>query len=88
MVTSSRTISLSRAGLKCPDERFNGRIKEIANQTRFDPVDELKTTLGSDVRIYNWRYPTASSKTSDPIWLCEYDMANLDIQARYGYRSY
>lgn len=43
-------------------ERFNGRISEIDNQTRFNSAAELESTLQNHLRIYNHNIPQRALK--------------------------
>lgn len=43
-------------------ERFNGRISEIVNQTRFASAAELESTLYNYVKIYNHNIPQRALK--------------------------
>jgi hypothetical protein len=38
-------------------ERFNGRISDIVNQTRFVSAAELESTFRNYVKIYNYNIP-------------------------------
>jgi transposase InsO family protein/transposase-like protein len=48
-------------------ERFNGRISDIINQTRFSSAAELEATLRNYVKIYNHNIPQRSLKHQTPI---------------------
>lgn len=48
-------------------ERFNGRISEIVNQTRFASAAELESTLRNYVKIYNHNIPQRALKHQTPI---------------------
>ena len=48
-------------------ERFNGRISEIVNQTRFGSAAELESTLRSYLKIYNHNIPQRALKHQTPI---------------------
>ena len=48
-------------------ERFNGRISEIVNQTRFGSAQELESTLRNYVKIYNHNIPQRALKHQTPI---------------------
>ena len=48
-------------------ERFNGRISEIVNQTRFASAAELESTLYNYVKIYNHNIPQRALKHQTPI---------------------
>ena len=48
-------------------ERFNGRISEIVNQTRFGSAAELESTLRNYVKIYNHSIPQRALKHQTPI---------------------
>jgi transposase-like protein len=48
-------------------ERFNGRISEIVNQTRFTSRAELESTLRNYVKIYNHSIPQRALKHQTPI---------------------
>ena len=74
-------------------ERFNGRISEIVNQTRFGSAAELESTLRNYLKIYNHNIPQRALKHLTPIealkkWQKEkpdlfvkrvYNQAGLDI---------
>ena len=48
-------------------ERFNGRISEIINQTRFGSAEELESTLRNYLKIYNHSIPQRALKHQTPI---------------------
>ena len=48
-------------------ERFNGRISDIVNQTRFGSAAELESTLRNYVKIYNHNIPQRTLKHQTPI---------------------
>ena len=48
-------------------ERFNGRISDIINQTRFGSAAELESTLRNYVKIYNHNIPQRALKHQTPI---------------------
>ena len=48
-------------------ERFNGRISEIVNQTRFASAAELESTLHNYLKIYNHNIPQRALKHLTPI---------------------
>jgi hypothetical protein len=48
-------------------ERFNGRISDIVNQTRFASAAELESTLRNYVKIYNHNIPQRALKHQTPI---------------------
>ena len=48
-------------------ERFNGRIGDLVNQTRFGSAAELETTLRNYVKIYNHNIPQRALKHQTPI---------------------
>jgi hypothetical protein len=48
-------------------ERFNGRITEIVNQTRFSSLEALCDTLVNYVRVYNHSIPQRALKHQTPI---------------------
>lgn len=48
-------------------ERFNGRISDIVNQTRFGSRAELESTLRNYVKIYNHSIPQRALKHQTPI---------------------
>ena len=48
-------------------ERFNGRISDIVNQTRFGSAAELESTLRNYVKIYNHNIPQRALKHHTPI---------------------
>jgi hypothetical protein len=47
-------------------ERFNGRISDIVNQTRFGSAAELESTLRNYVKIYNHNIPQRALKHQTP----------------------
>ena len=48
-------------------ERFNGRISDIVNQTRFGSAAELESTLRNYLKIYNHSIPQRALKHQTPI---------------------
>ena len=48
-------------------ERFNGRISELVNQTRFASAQELQTTLGLYLKTYNHHIPQRALHHHSPI---------------------
>ncbi|MBB5606764.1 hypothetical protein HDE71_001183 [Janthinobacterium sp. S3M3] len=48
-------------------ERFNGRISEIVNQTRFASRAELESTLRNYLKIYNHNIPQRALNNETPI---------------------
>jgi transposase InsO family protein len=48
-------------------ERFNGRISDIVNQTRFGSAAELESTLRNYVKIYDHTIPQRALKQKTPI---------------------
>ena len=48
-------------------ERFNGRISEIVNQTRFASAAELDKTLKDYLSTYNHHIPQRALKHRTPI---------------------
>ena len=48
-------------------ERFNGRISDIVNQTRFGSSAELESTLRNYLKIYNHSIPQRALKHQTPI---------------------
>ena len=48
-------------------ERFNGRISEIVNQTRFASRTELESTLRNYLKIYNHNIPQRALNNETPI---------------------
>ena len=48
-------------------ERFNGRISDIVNQTRFGSASELESTLRNYLKIYNHSIPQRALKHQTPI---------------------
>ena len=48
-------------------ERFNGRISEIVNQTRFGSAAELESTLRNYAKIYNHNIPQRALNHQTPI---------------------
>jgi hypothetical protein len=48
-------------------ERFNGRISDIVNQTRFGCASELESTLHNYVNVYNHNIPQQALKHQTPI---------------------
>ena len=79
-------------------ERFNGRISEIVNQTRFGCAAELESTLQNYVKIYNHNIPQRALNHQTPVealkkWRKDkpelfvkrvYNQAGLDILSRSG----
>jgi transposase InsO family protein len=74
-------------------ERFNGRISELLQQTRFDNRANLETNLLNYLKLYNHHIPQRAIGTKTPIqalkeWQRQkpelfvkrvYDQAGLDI---------
>ncbi len=48
-------------------ERFNGRISDIVNQTRFGSAAELESTLRNYVKIYNHSIPQRALQHKTPV---------------------
>ena len=48
-------------------ERFNGRISEVVNQTRFASAAELEATLTNYVKTYNHRIPQRALNHLSPV---------------------
>ncbi|MGV7206216.1 integrase core domain-containing protein, partial [Oxalobacteraceae bacterium A2-2] len=48
-------------------ERFNGRINELLQQTRFDSQAELETTLRNYLQLYNHHIPQRAIGSKTPI---------------------
>jgi hypothetical protein len=48
-------------------ERFNGRISEVVNQTRFASRAELESTLRNYLKIYNHNIPQRTLDNVKPI---------------------
>jgi hypothetical protein len=48
-------------------ERFNGRINELLQQTRFDRGADLETTLSNYLKLYNHNIPRRAIYTKTPI---------------------
>ena len=48
-------------------ERFNGRISEVVNQTRFASRAELESTLRNYLKIYNHNIPQRALNNETPI---------------------
>ena len=48
-------------------ERFNGRISEVVNQTRFGSRAELESTLRNYLKIYNHNIPQRALDNATPI---------------------
>ena len=48
-------------------ERFNGRISEVVNQTRFASAAELESTLGSYLKTYNHQIPQRALNHLSPV---------------------
>ncbi len=48
-------------------ERFNGRISEIVNQTRFGSAAELESTLRSYLKIHKHNIPQRALKHQAPL---------------------
>jgi len=58
-------------------ERFNGHIKELLQQTRFDSRADLGDTLISCLKLYNHHIPQCAIGTRTPIQaLKEWQHAN------------
>lgn len=76
-------------------ERFNGRINELLQQTRFDSRAELETTLQNYLKLYNHHIPQRAIGVKTPIQALKewqhsrpelfvkrvYDQARLDTYA-------
>lgn len=79
-------------------ERFNGRISEVVNQTRFASAAELETTLKRYVNTYNQQIPQRALNHLSPIQALKewqkkkpelfkkriYNQAGLDIYVNDG----
>jgi hypothetical protein len=48
-------------------ERFNGRISDIVDQTRYGSAAELESTLRNYVKIYNHNIPQRALKLQTPV---------------------
>ena len=48
-------------------ERFNGRINELLQQTRFDSRADLEATLLNYLKLYNHHIPQRAIGTKAPI---------------------
>ncbi|WP_305825853.1 integrase core domain-containing protein, partial [Massilia brevitalea] len=48
-------------------ERFNGRINELLQQTRFDSRADLQTTLMNYLKLYNYHIPQRALDAKTPI---------------------
>ncbi len=48
-------------------KRFNGRISDIVNQTRFGSTAELESTLRNYAKIYHHNIPQRALKHHTPI---------------------
>jgi hypothetical protein len=48
-------------------ERFNGRINELLQQTRFDSEADLETTLLNYLKLYNHHIPQRALDAKTPI---------------------
>jgi len=48
-------------------ERFNGRINELLQQTRFDSRADLETTLLNYLKLYNHHIPQRAIDSKTPI---------------------
>lgn len=48
-------------------ERFNGRINELLQQTRFDSRIDLETTLLNYLKLYNHHIPQRAIDSKTPI---------------------
>ena len=48
-------------------ERFNGRISELLQQTRFDSRADLETTLLNYLKLYNHHIPQRAISSKTPI---------------------
>ena len=78
-------------------ERFNGRISEVVNQTRFASAAELEATLQSYLKTYNHHIPQRALNHLSPVqalkkWQAEkpdlfvkrvYNQPGLDTNAYY-----
>lgn len=74
-------------------ERFNGRISELLQQTRFDSRSDLETTLLNYLKLYNHHIPQRAIGSKTPVQALKewqqkkpelfvkrvYDQARLDI---------
>lgn len=69
-------------------ERFNGRISEIVNQTRFGSAAELESTLLNYVKIYNHNIPQRALKHQTPIHaLKKWQQEKPDLFLKRGYNQ-
>lgn len=48
-------------------ERFNGRISELLQQTRFNSLADLETTLLNYLKLYNHHMPQRAIGAKTPI---------------------
>ncbi|WP_462194225.1 integrase core domain-containing protein, partial [Acinetobacter baumannii] len=48
-------------------ERFNGRINELLQQTRFDSRADLEATLMNYLKLYNHHIPQRAIDSKTPI---------------------
>ena len=48
-------------------ERFNGRINELLQQTRFDSRADLQTTLLNYLKLYNHHIPQRAIGSKTPL---------------------
>ena len=53
-------------------ERFNGRISELVNQTRFASAHELETTLEHYLKTYNHHIPERALHYQSPVQALKY----------------
>jgi len=51
--------------------RFNGRISEVVNHTRFASATEWEATLTNDVKTYNHRIPQRALNHLSPVHALE-----------------
>jgi transposase InsO family protein len=79
-------------------ERFNGRISELLQQTRFESRADLETTLLNYLKLYNHHIPQRAIGTKTPVQALKewqqkkpelfvkrvYDQTGLDSEGVYG----
>jgi len=63
-ITSLHTTGAQTNGMV---ERFNRRISEVVQQTRFASTAELEATLLNDLKIYNHHLPQKALAHTSPI---------------------
>ncbi|MGV7211496.1 integrase core domain-containing protein, partial [Oxalobacteraceae bacterium A2-2] len=69
-------------------ERFNGRINELLQQTRFDSQAELETTLRNYLKLYNHHIPQRAIGSKTPIQaLKEWQQQKPDLFVKRVYEQ-